>query len=243
MRAWRLNGAAQWQFQLRTVMVVQTEIQIQIAYWHECLAKQCCQGLRLLDIVCNNSSTYPSIHPSMHSSNISGSWQVKIGKQVSLSKCGQTPVSPARRLLFLTNSNYFPLMSSRSGRCALPSSLLRGQQLQCWAWLAAYTDLFSLTDCRLHFLTAGSQPPGAQHTITQKEIHKHTNAWTCVGTQSFYLKFCFCFLGFFLNSISQLPWYQEKRTTCQRALYFLFNHAISHFSFLELQKICLTFKQ
>lgn len=200
MRAWRLNGAAQWQFQLRTVMVVQTEIQIQIAYWHECLAKQRCQGLRLLGIVCNNSSTYPSIHPSMHSSNISGSWQVKIGKQVTLSKCGQTPVSPARRLLFLTNSNYFPLMSSRSGRCALPSSLLQGQQLQCWAWLAAYTDLFSLTDCRLHFLTAGSQPPGAQRTITHKRKYTSTQmhelvwalkvfTWSTVFVFLFFLKF------------------------------------------------------
>lgn len=238
MRAWRLNGAAQWQFQLRTVMVVQTEIQIQIAYWHECLAKQCCQGLRLLGIVCNNSSTYPSIHSSMHSSNISGSWQVKIGKQVTLSKCGQTPVSPARRLLFLTNSNYFPLMSSRSGRCALPSSLLRGQQLQCWAWLAAYTDLFSLTDCRLHFLTAGSQPPGAQHTITHKRKYTSTQMHELVwALKVFTWSSVFCFFLFvFLNSISQLPWYQEKRTTCQRALYFLFNHAISHFSFLELQK-------
>lgn len=75
------------------------------------------------------------------------------------------PSLPVWELLFFQkNSNYFPLMSSCSCGCASPSSLLWEQQLQCWAWLAASTNLFPLTDCRLHSQTAGSQPPGAQLT-------------------------------------------------------------------------------
>lgn len=99
----------------------------------------------------------------------------------------------ATGLLFLTNSNYFPLMSSCSGGCALPSSLLQGQQLQCWAWLAAYTDLFPPTDCRQHSLTAGSQPPGAQRA--------HTRAHTVVAASCcIYLDICFNVVMTFLPS-------------------------------------------
>lgn len=143
----------------------------------------CCCWWKMKGWRLNDSFSFQHLCLSVHehaylSIYLSGCWQVKLfGRGLCFSKQGQTAASLVWRLLFLTNSNYFPLMSSRSGWCASPPSLLWGQQLQCWDWLAAYTDLFSLTDCRMLFLTAGSRPPGARWAHT----HRNTQAHGCMN--------------------------------------------------------------